>query len=183
MFRKTKLHESGKNPFFVLCSIGFSHSFAQTYIPTKNRFQNINQSRTIRINNKPLTLYPFEMFDIMTFKDVVTGMTTNLILTIPETGEEFDFNEFRNDFTYNGSFSQDYHWTGNQATVRLECATDDTLVRVLYKNRKYKVIYGFYSDSKLWRKPYPTESVDGYYIIDIIELTNQFEREKEFKFE
>jgi hypothetical protein len=171
------------NYFFVLCSIGFSHSFAQTYIPTKNRFQNINQSRTIQINNKPLTLHPFEMFDIMTFKDVVTGMTTNLILTIPETGEEFDFNEFINDFTYNGSFSQDLNWTGNQATVTLECAINGNLVRVLYKNRKYKVIYGFYNDSKLWRKPYPTESVDGYYIIDIIELTNQFEREKEFKFE
>lgn len=174
--------------FVILVLICSSQLFAQNgaknYFPTKDRFQNINQPRTYFIHTKPLTLNPFEMFDIMTFKEIVTGMVTNLILTIPETGEEFEFNEFLNDFTYNGSFGQDLHWTGNQATITLECAMGgDSLVRVLNKNRKYKVIYGFYNDSKLWRKPYPTESVDGYYIIDIIELTNQFEREKEFKFE
>ena len=173
--------------FFILVLVGSGQSFAQNtaknYFPTKNRFQNINESRTFFIHTKPLTLNPFEMFDIMTFKYVVPGMYTNLTLTIPETGEEFEFNDVLNDFTYNGSFSQDLHWTGNQATITLECAINGNLVRVLNKNRKYKVIYGFYNDSKYWRKPYPTDSVDGYYIIDIIELTNQFEREKEFKFE
>lgn len=168
---------------FLLFLIGSSQLFAQnaakSYVPTKNRFQNINQSRTLLINNKPLTLNPFEMFDVMTFTDVVPGMYTYLTLTIPETGEKFEFNDVLTKFTHNGSFN-DLHWTGNQATITLECATDKNLVRVLYKNRKYKVIYGFYNDSKFWRKPFPSESDDGYYIIDIIELTNQFEREKAF---
>jgi hypothetical protein len=169
--------------FVLLGMVSFSNLFAQaayqTYFPTKNRFQNFNELRTIMINNKPLRLDPFEMFDIMTFKEVGSGLNTYLMFTIPETSEEFYFNDIHNQFTYNGDFNTEYRWTGNQAVVTLECATEENLTRYLSKNKKYKVIYGYYLDSKLARKPFPTESIDGYYIVDIIEMYDQFEREKE----
>ena len=101
------------------------------------------------------------------------------MFTIPETGEEFYFNDIHTQFSYNGDFNSEYLWTGNLATVTLECATEENLTRYLSKNKKYKVIYGFNNDSRLWRKPFPTESTDGYYIVDVIEIFNQFEREKE----
>ena len=87
-------------------------SFAQTneipYIPTKNRFQNFNEIRTLLINNKPLILDPFEMFDIMTFEKVGSGLDSYLMFTIPETGEEFYFNDIHNHFSYNGDFNNQY---------------------------------------------------------------------------
>lgn len=170
--------------FLFISLLNLSNSFGQTlsktYIPTKNRFQNINESRILLINNKPLTINPFEMFDIMTFKDIGTGLYTNLMFTIPETGEEFYFSDALHQFTYNGDFDNDqFLWTGNQAVVSLEVGFDDRLIRTLQKNKKYKVIYGYFNDSKLWRKPFPTESTDGYYIIDVIEMYDQFEREKQ----
>ncbi|MCF8407652.1 MAG: hypothetical protein K9G36_01655 [Crocinitomicaceae bacterium] len=149
------------------------------YQPTKNRFQNLQESRTLFINNQPLSLNPFEMFDIMTFKDIGTGLYTDLIFTIPETDEEFYFSDVLQQFTYNGNFNDQLLWTGNQAIVSLEVGfVEERLVRTLQKNKKYKVIYGYFNDSKLWRKPFPTESTDGYYIIDVIEMFDQFEREK-----
>ena len=57
----------------------FINSSGIVYKPSKNRFQNIQESRTLFINNKPLTINPFEMFDIMTFTDIGTGLYTNLI--------------------------------------------------------------------------------------------------------
>ena len=157
-------------------------SFAQTneirYIPTKNRFQNFNEIRTLLINNKPLILDPFEMFDIMTFEKVGSGLNGYLMFTIPETGEEFYFNDMHNQFSYNGDFNNQYLWTGNQAKVTLKCLEDDYLLRVLQKKSKYKVIYCYTHDSELSRKPVPTESNSGYYIVDVIELFEQFEREK-----
>ena len=69
---------------------------------------------------------------------------------------------------------------GQVAHVLLKCDCDEeNLRRSLVKNRKYKVIYSFKSDSELWRKPYPTEPTDGYYIVDVLELNQPFEREKE----
>ena len=62
--------------------------------------------------------------------------------------------------------------------VTLKCLEDDYLLRVLQKKSKYKVIYCYTHDSELSRKPVPTESNSGYYIVDVIELFEQFEREK-----
>lgn len=162
----------------VTLYISFAQGNYKTYAPTKNRFQNFNETRTLLVNNKPLTLNAFEMFDIMTFKEVGSGLYTYLLFTIPETKEEIYFDDTNNQFFYNGSFNNESRWTGDQATVTLECAKDERLTRYLSKNKKYKVIYGYYNDSKLWRKPFPTESTDGYYIIDVIKLYDQFEREK-----
>ena len=168
--------------FLFLSLLSFRSSFGQsitkTYVPTKNRFQNFNELRTILINNKALSLNAFEMFDIMTFRKVGTGFSNYLMFTIPETGEEFYFNDNHNQFSYNGDLNNQYLWTGNQATVTLKCMEDENLVRVLQKNSKYKVIYCFTNDSELDRKPLPTESYSGYYIVDVIEMFDQFEREK-----
>jgi hypothetical protein len=167
----------------ILSIFGISHSIAQTsvktYFPTQNRFQNFNELRTLLINNKPLRLDPFEMFDIMTFKEVGSGFDIYLKFTISETGEDFYFNNIHNEFTYNGEFNSQYLWTGNQAVVNLKCAVDDSLVRVLNKKSKYKVIYCYTNDSEMARKPFPSESYSGYYIVDVIEIFDQFEREKE----
>jgi hypothetical protein len=67
---------------------------------------------------------------------------------------------------------------GQVAHILLEL-DDGDIRRSLVKNRRYKVIYSFKSDSELWRKPFPTESSDGYYIVDVLELNQPFEREKE----
>jgi len=165
---------------FVIVSSCYSQIEKKTkeYTPTKNRFENFDQFRTLIVNNKPLTLDPFEMFDIMHFVKVGTGYDNYLMFALPETGEEFYFNAMHNQFTYNGDFNSDYEWTGNRATVILECATGENLVRILQKNKKYKVIYDYNNDSELSRKPYPTESNHGYYIVDVIELDEEFEREK-----
>ena len=169
--------------FLFLSLLSFSGLFSQaitkTYVPTKNRFQNFNELRTILINNKPLRLDPFEMFDIMTFEEVGSGLNGYLLFTIEETGEEFYFNDIHNQFTYNGDFNNQSLWTGNLATVTLKCLEDDNLIRVLQKESKYKVIYCYTHDSELSRKPFPTESNSGYYIIDVIEMFDQFEREKQ----
>jgi hypothetical protein len=173
------------NSFLILSLLSFSSSFCQskteTYIPTKNRFHNFDESRTLLINNKPLTLNQFEMFDIMTFQEVGTGFFEYLMFTIPETGEEFNFNDTYNQFTYNGAFNNQYLWTGNQATLTLKCINEN-LVRVLKKNSKYKVIYCYINESELDRKPFGTESYSGYYIVDVIEIFDQFEREKDLDY-
>ena len=73
--------------FSILSILSFSSSFCQSktenYIPTKNRFHNFDESRTLLINYKPLTLNQFEMFDIMTFQEVGNGFFTSLMFTIP----------------------------------------------------------------------------------------------------
>ena len=168
--------------FLILSILSFNSSFCQsnikTYIPTKNRFKNFNENRWLLINNKPLELEPFEMFDIMTFQEVGFGLNVNLMFTIPETGEDFNFDDNNNSLSYNGDENLDNLWTGNQATVTLKCSEFENLVRVLQKKSKYKVIYCYTNDSEFSRKPRGTESNDGYYIVDIIEMFDQFEREK-----
>lgn len=158
----------------------FKASIKETYDSTNKRLLNIDKSRTIYINNKPLKLNPFEMFDIMTFKEISPpGLNILLTFTISETGELFYFDDFLNQFTYNGGYNNDYKWTGNEAIVTLGKEVENALVRRLLKNKKYKVIYCYYNDSELWRAPFPTEATDGYYIVDIIEMDDQFEREKQ----
>ena len=155
----------------------FINSSGIEYKPSKNRFQNIQESRTLLINNKPLELYPFELFDIMTFKDVTGGLYDYMFFSIPETGEEYYFIKYENT-KINGSFDHEGKWTGNEAKITLECY-DGNLVRTIKKGHKYKVIYGYYSDEKMNRKPYGTETYAGYYIVDIIEMYDLFEREKQ----
>jgi hypothetical protein len=172
------------NKFLVIILLFFSDNLfgqiiTKTYEPTTSRFDNFNEYRKLLVNQKSLFLNPFEMFDIMTFEEVGSGYNTYLKFTIQETKEEFYFDDVNNIFTYNGVFTDDLYWTGNEATVVLECATEENLIRGLQKNRKYKVIYCHFNDSKLSRKPFPTESMDGYYIVDIIEMNDQFEREKQ----
>ncbi len=155
---------------------------------TKNRFKDIDKERLISINNKPLVLFPFEIFEIMTFSGVVTGsLNASLDFFISDTGEQFSFLDNNNIIEMDElDFEEDPKtgfliMKGEVAHVLLKCDCDEeNLRRSLVKNRKYKVIYSFKSDSELWRKPFPTESSDGYYIVDILELNQSFEREKEW---
>ncbi len=142
----------------------------------KNRFKDIDKKRVVSINNKPLVLYPFEMFAIMTFEGAFGDVRFSLDFFVTETGEQISFHE------YNNNIESDYLEFENDpiAHILLKCDCDEENIRrSLVKNRKYKVIYSFKSDSELWRKPFPTESIDGYYIVDVLELNEQFEREKE----
>ena len=143
---------------------------------TKNRFKDIDKERVISMNNKPLVLFPFEMFDVMTFEGAFGDFRLSLDFFVSETGEQISFHE------YNNNIESDYLDFENDpiAHILLKCDCDEENIRrSLVKNRKYKVIYSFKSDSELWRKPYPTESTDGYYIVDVLELNQPFEREKE----
>lgn len=154
---------------------------------TKNRFKDIDKERVISINNKPLVLFPFEIFEIMTFLGVATGsLNASLDFFVTDTGHQFSFLDNNNNIEMDElDFEEDLKtgsWVmkGQVAHVLLKCDCDeDNIRRSLVKNRKYKVIYSFKSDSELWRKPYPTESTDGYYIVDVLELNQPFEREKE----
>lgn len=139
---------------------------------------NIFEERTIMVNNKPLNLNPFEMFEIMTFEDVAPGLATELIFRKNKTSEYISFNEYNNQFNYDVEFDQEMKWIGKKAILSLELDLDEKLIRILNRNTKYKVIYCYFNDSVLWRKPYPTEATDGYYIVDIITMDEQFEREK-----
>ena len=130
----------------------FIYSNGKEYKPTKNRFQNIQESRILLINNKPLELYPFELFDIMTFKDVTGGLYDYMFFSIPETGDEYYFIQYDNT-KINGSFDGEGKWTGNEAKIILECY-DGNLVRTIKKGNKYKVIYGYNSDEMMNRKPF-----------------------------
>jgi len=151
---------------------------------SKNRFKDIDKKRVVSINNKPLVLYPFEMFDIMTFEGASAGLLISLEFVVNETGENFTFSDNINNIERVGLEFEDDPKTGflvmkgQVAHILLEL-DDGVTRRSLVKNRRYKVIYSFKSDSELWRKPFPTESSDGYYIVDVLELNQPFEREKE----
>jgi hypothetical protein len=151
----------------------------------KNRFEDIDKKRVLSINNKPLVLYPFEIFEIMTFVGVETGsLNASLEFFVTETGHKFSFLDNNNNIEMDElDFEEDLKtgsWVmkGQVAHILLE-HDDGVIRRSLVKNRGYKVIYCFKSDSELWRKPFPTESSDGYYIVDVLELNQPFEREKE----
>ena len=59
---------------------------------TKNRFKDIDKERVISINNKPLVLFPFEIFEIMTFLGVATGsLNASLDFFVTDTGHQFSF--------------------------------------------------------------------------------------------
>ena len=151
-----------------------------------NKFNGIDKERLIRVNNNPLVLYPFEMFDIMTFKGASAGLLISLDFVVNETGENVTFSDNINNIDRDElDFENDPKtgfllMKGQLAHVLLKCDCDEKNIRrSLVKNREYKVIYSFKSDSELWRKPFPTESTDGYYIVDVLEINEQFEREKE----
>jgi len=151
----------------------------------KNKFNDIDKEREIIVNKKPLVLYPFEMFEIMTFIGVETGsLNASLEFFVTETGHKFSFLDNNNNIEMDElDFEEDLKtgsWVmkGQVAHILLEHDYGN-IRRSLVKNRRYKVIYCFKSDSKLWRNPFPTESTDGYYIVDILELNQPFEREKE----
>ena len=152
-----------------------------------NRFEKLDEVRTINFNGKPLVLYPFEMFDIMTFEGATSGcLNPTIDFLVTDTGQKFSFDDNNNKIEWDElDFTEDLKtgdlvMKGMVAHILLKCDCDEENIRrSLVKNREYKVIYSFKSDSELWRKPFPTESTDGYYIVDVLELNEQFEREKE----
>jgi len=147
-----------------------------------NRFEKLDEVRQINVNNKPLDLFPFEMFDVMTFEGLSnTGLTESLDFKVQGSGEQISFYGDNNELEFDESkLWSDTDIILDKAIVLLKCDCDEKNIRrSLVKNREYKVIYSFKSDSELWRKPFPTESTDGYYIVDVLELNEQFEREKE----
>jgi len=145
-----------------------------------SRFEKFDEERIINVNNKPLVLYPFEMFDVMTFEGLSnTGLTESLDFIVQESGERISFYGDNNKLEFDESkWQYDMDFILDKAIVLLKF-DEGTLRRPLIKNRNYKVIYCYHSDSELWRYPFPTESNDGYYIVDVLELNQPFEREKE----
>ena len=164
---------------FYLGFIPFTYSqlSQKAYIPTKDRFRNFDQQRIIIVDKKPLSLNPFELFDIMTFENVYTGMFMSLHFVIPELKENIIFQEGLNKIIYNGNFNDSLAGISNNVKIKLDCLSGDSLIRKIYQKKKYKLIYCFSSDSELHRKPFPTEHNDGYYIVDIVEINQKFERE------
>ena len=132
------------------------------------------------MNNKPLDLFPFEMFDVMTFEGLSnTGLTESLDFKVQGSGEQISFYGDNNELEFDESkWRYDTDIILDKAIVLLKCDSG-ILRRVLIKNKKYKVIYCYHSDSVLWRQPYPSCNNDGYYIVDLLELNQPFEREKE----
>ena len=149
---------------------------------TKNRFKHIDKERVISINNKPLVLFPFEIFEIMTFEGLSnTGLTESLDFKVQGSGEGMSFYGENNKFEFDSSkWKYNPDITIDKVVVLLKCDSG-ILRRVLIKNKSYKVIYCYHSDSVLWRQPYPSCNNDGYYIVDILELNQPFEREKEWR--
>ena len=132
------------------------------------------------VDNKPLILYPFELFDIVTFENISTGLWLCLEFKISGTNKEVSFCEIKNQIIYEGEFDQNLTPTKNEVTIVLPTRSD-SLVRKIYKGKKYKVIYGYESDRVMNRQPIPSEPDEGYYIVDILELSGRFEREKDFE--
>jgi hypothetical protein len=154
------------------------------YIPTRDRFDNLSSRRKILIDKSPLTLYPFELFDIMLFEEASSGLTNGLNFIIPETGENVFFDDFNNkigfkDNDFISNEDGELVWAKSEVSIYLKCdCENENLIRKIVKGKRYKVIYSYKSDSELYRFPFATESNEGFYIVDIIEMNEKFEREK-----
>lgn len=160
----------------------FESAVCQTKKPTtSDLYKNIENVRKIFTGNDSLNLYPFEMFSIMTFKNIETcGMSSNLIMESEKYNTTIYFDRILNNFTYDDNVIE-CDWRGKKATIFLKTIRD-TLKRDVYKNEKYKVIFSYSNDSEVLRTNVPTEYNSGFYIVDIIPLTSLFERQKKFDY-
>lgn len=168
---------------FTLFLFAASNSvFCQTKKPTSaDLYKNIENIRNVFTGNDSLKLYPFEMFSIMTFKNIaICGMHSSIIMESEKYNTIFSFDEVLNEFKYDDTVNE-CDWRGKKATVFLKTIRD-TLKRDVYKNEKYKVIFSYSNDSEVLRTNVPTEYNSGFYIVDIIPLTSLFERQKEFEY-
>lgn len=157
----------------------FKPVFCQTKKPTtSDLYKNIENIRKVFTGNDSLKLYPFEMFSIMTFKNIaICGMNSSIIMESEKYNTIFSFDEVLNEFKYDDAVIE-CDWRGKKATIFLKTIRD-TLKRDVYKTEKYKVIFSYSNDSEVLRTNVPTEYNSGFYIVDIIPLTSLFERQKE----
>jgi hypothetical protein len=169
--------------FIFSVSIGFTiTTTGQIKKPiSADLFKNIEKDRTIFTGNDSVNLYPFELFSIMTFKDIqICGMWNELIFESEKYNMTFYLHQAINKFSFEGA-DNDCTWKGKKATVSLKTYST-TLIRDIYKNEKYKVIFAYYNDSEIHRAKAATEYISGYYIVDIVPLTRIFERQKDFEY-
>jgi hypothetical protein len=158
----------------------FKPAVCQTKKPTTSDiFKNIENIREVFTGNDSLKLYPFEMFSIMTFKNIaICGMHSSMIMESEKYNTTFSFDEVLNEFKYDDIMNE-CDWHGKKATIFLK-TIQDPLKRDLYRNEKYKVIFSYWNDSEVLRTNVGTEYKSGFYIVDIIPLTSLFERQKEY---
>jgi hypothetical protein len=149
------------------------------YVPS-DRFKDIDQERTIIVNGKNLTLKPFEVFDIMTFEGVSHGMSDYMTFIRDSNDDLIDFSSSENTFTYsNDSIEEEI----KEVTIKLELEENNYLIRKAIKNRQYKIIYAYKSASKVHRnRPEGIDYQEGYYIVDILDISGIFEREKDSEY-
>ncbi len=139
-------------------------------------YKDIEKSRTVYAGNDSLYLWPFELFSIMTFKNVSeTGLYESLEFIMDKTNSTMAFIDALNKFTYNGNFN-DTLWTGNKVIIKLK-TIDGVLEREIIKGEKYKVIFAYISDSEVLRTNIGTEHASDYYIVDIIKINEKFQRQ------
>ena len=81
------------------------------------------------------------------------------------------------------TFYNDSIHEGSDDKVFLELEMfDGILKRELIKGQKYKVIFSFISDSQALRSNGGTENMSGYYIVDIVNLNDKFQRQIPVKY-
>ena len=134
-------------------------------------YKNIEKDRLVITGKDTLRLDPFELFSILTFKEITFIMDDEAL--------EFE-NQNKNIFL---TFYNDSIHEGSDDKVFLELEMfDGILKRELIKGQKYKVIFSFISDSQALRSNGGTENMSGYYIVDIVNLNDKFQRQIPVKY-
>jgi hypothetical protein len=166
-----------------VCPLFVFTNFSQEIIPiiktlgtqdNNELYKNIEKDRLVITGKDTLRLDPFELFSILTFKEISSGMfealefenqNKNLFIRFDENWNNFPLEEVNND------------------KVFLELKMfDGILKRELTKGQKYKVIFSFKSDSEALRSNGGTENISGYYIVDIVSLNAKFQRQIPVKY-
>jgi hypothetical protein len=132
-------------------------------------YKNIEKDRLVITGKDTLRLDRFELFSILTFKEISLGMYKSLEFENQNENLSITFDENWNNFT---------HEEGNNDKVFLKLKMfDGILKRELTKGQKYKVIFSFKSDSEALRSNGGSENISGYYIVDIVSLNAKFQRQ------
>ena len=169
---------------FNACQFKNSNMSDNEYAPV---FSVLNQERTYYLqNNDSVRVHPFQLFNIVEFKDIENGMFESLIFSVQDSIQDckvsFQRNFYKNS-SDNLSFSNESFKNfdnNNSIKVRLKTRNGD-LIRTFRKNQKYKILYYYDIDSTVYRTNYGTDDfIEGMQIIDIVPLTEKFKKDENF---